>query len=592
MYHLLPELAGDTRVYVDDDSIANVIAGILYPNPTGTKMHAVGEAYRSRTINRIAGNVAANTDRNRHILQTEFSVSEKIDLTPGGFVQLDVSGRFYVQDFPNGAADTPIYATLVDSNGSPITETVTDIQGYDDATTLWTTLPANGTPIVVVNTNAVTSMTTGSVVATTVTSVFSSAQPGDHCELIGGVNAGTYLIDRIIGTELFLTELDGEPLKQASGQSGFDTSDVPTDCKIWSSGHFITNPRLIFSAAIPAGTNYLILGRSGKIGDAVLVFPGVESTFPESSGGAPLSDTLQTAYNAGNTITLAASTDLTISVPASDPGLFEVVGAGTFFKVGNSDSSGRVDVLTAVVDQIGLTATDNIGVSSGAGGIEIYALEAGVIDVHTVGAAVGSDSGNIAIITGGETYTQIGYDSGHLLLASGGAFSVGVDRGSGNVLLYSGDGRGVRGSGEVAITSGSVESAASGNVSLQSGGAILAGPSGNLTLRTGQGAEDDSGTVTITSGDIPSGAAAAISGDIVVGTGSTDGGLSLRRSGAVLITTGAGNTVTGRFSVETGSIPSALPGGYSGPILFETGQARGGGEEAELRTVPSSYRTR
>jgi len=575
MYQLLPELAGNTRVYLDDDTIANVIAGIQYPNPTGTKMHAVGEAYRSRTINRIAGNVAANTDRNRFVLQTEFAVSEKITLTTG-VTDILVSGRYYVQDFLNGAADVPVYATPVDVNGTPIPVTVVDIEAYDDFVGGWVSVPLNSTPIVIVDTNPVTSMTVNSVVATTVLSLFSRAAAGDHCVLVGGVNAGTYLVDRIAGNELFLTNVDGEPLQQLSGQAGFDTSDPPTDCQVISNGHFITNPTVYFSASIPAGINFLLLSRSARIGDTVISLPGTESTFPDSAGGGALSDTLQTAYNAGNTIALAASTNLSIAVPPANPGGFEITGASGYFNVGANDSSGNVTHIAASATTSVFMSSGLVGatiISAGSAGMALGAVEGGFISV-TTHAGVATDSGYIVVQTGGEGLVQTGFDSGALTLGTG-SFASGIHNSgpvnilSGNALSPTGD------SGELSVKTGDVNTGQSGSLFLSTGAAFIEGPTGDADLFSGDAENGDSGAVNIATGNVSGGLDPHNSGSILLRTGNASVVSADRRSGNVRILTGSGRSGTGYFEVLTGSITSPTPGGPSGPILFETGEAHG-----------------
>ena len=564
MYNLLPELAGDTPVFVGDDSIANVIAGILYPNPPGTKMHAVGEAYRSRTINRIAGNVAANTDRNRHIIQEEFSVSERILLTPG-ITQLDVSGRFLVQDFPNGAADLPIFVTLVDSNGTPLVVTATATRYNDDAAG-WIDVHNFSGDVVVVDTNAVVSMTAYSVTAT---SSLANVRAGDLCELAGGVNAGTYIVDLVTGNEVELRALDGEPIVQASGQSGFDKSALPTSCKIIGSGRFLTNPRVTFSAAIPAGTNYVLLGRSTRIGDDVFSLPGVESTFPEYAGGGGGGGTLQIAYNGGNTVDLAAATNLTITTPPAAAADFEVVGSSSgFFKV-SGNVSGDIETIGAYCEDIVFAATNTVlmqsssDMSLGSGGLMRLTTSSGL-----------ADSTDIEVETGDGFIT---FGSGDLLLGSGDCSS-GTSCSSGSATLRSGGGGGTSGnSGSVDVYSGATDTGSSGDVSVQSGAAGFSGYSGRVDVKTGDSVDGDSGRIALSTGAVSGGSSSQVTGDISLTTGDASAGTAIRDSGTISLTTGPANTGSGHINLYTGDIPSSTPGGASGPISITTGQARGTG---------------
>jgi len=255
MYKTFPELVGNTRVYLDDDSPTNSIAGVLYPNPDGTKMHSVNEAYTARGINRIAGNVAANADELFFNQLQEVGYPERID-TAVGIDSITLTGRFLCQGI-----ELSDYTKIIridtgeqyfESFGSLLE--VIEIT-YDDAI-LGDRRVDNLTPAIEVTVVASSTQVTAMLRHGVQTSAdITAARVGDICILSGGsANDGSYLIAGINGDVLALVNTDGSPIQLGPlSLSGFDVNSPPNAFKVVGNGRFLTNPTVHFSFKVPSG---------------------------------------------------------------------------------------------------------------------------------------------------------------------------------------------------------------------------------------------------------------------------------------------------------------------------------------------------
>jgi len=323
-------------------------------------------------------------------------------------------------------------------------------------------------------------------------------------------------------------------------------------------------------AGIPApvgSTLHRDSGGTGTTGEMWLKTGAADTAWEIIIVGTAGQETLQEAYEFGNTITTSApegpfdvSGTEAISLDAQTASNFTVDGANLLLStttsgalqlssdaniVQSASTSWAASTVTgAATITSGLTATvqstgDATFRSTGQGGNVV------VTTANTGAGAVGDIS-----LTGGD-YTGVGSETGGGISLTGGSATSGTGSDGGELTFTAGDGFGAFSGGAVTTTAGA--GGATGD-----GGAIL------ITSGAGGITSGASGNVTISSGDVPVGNSDA-SGNISVGSATPTG---TGNSGDVDITTGDSDSAAGALSITTGLGDTA---GNSGDITVQAG---------------------
>jgi len=266
MHKSLPELTGNTRVYLDDDSPTNSVAGVLYPNPPGTKMHSVNETYTCRGVNRIIGNVAANVDTLFVNQLREVAEPERVVL-PTGVQDFTIPFRFAAQGVNLVEMTKFVHQVTNEEYFSAFDDKIEVIEiRYTDAALgdiRVDNLPPS-TDITIVNSSTlITAMLRHGL---RVTAVLTAASIGDVCILSGGANDGRYLIIGIDSGDISLANIDGSPVQLGPlSLTGFDVTSPPATFKVVGNGRFLTNAKVVLPEKVPSGGPYeVIVGKATR----------------------------------------------------------------------------------------------------------------------------------------------------------------------------------------------------------------------------------------------------------------------------------------------------------------------------------------
>jgi hypothetical protein len=280
-------------------------------------------------------------------------------------------------------------------------------------------------------------------------------------------------------------------------------------------------------------------------------------SFAQISGGGGGSDTLQSAYNNGNTITTASSTPIAFTLTSGD---FTVQGGGSV-AFGNTTEVGSFSVFSA--GTLTLQSRDTTS-------LDMQASDAGAKTLTIAASNAGAGSGNIAVTADDAIDVDAGGDVS--INSTGGALNFGNDANTGTINI--GTGAAARtlnignSTGATAINmdagTGGVTIDATGSISIDGVGASnLTTDTGTLTLST-----TTSGNVDITSVDavnVSSGTTTDIqatgnvtidsdTGSIGIGTDADDGAIDIGTgTTAGRVITIGNNTGTTGVAIEAGS---------------------------------------
>jgi hypothetical protein len=280
-------------------------------------------------------------------------------------------------------------------------------------------------------------------------------------------------------------------------------------------------------------------------------------SFAQISGGGGGSDTLQSAYNNGNTITTASSTPIAFTLTSGD---FTVQGGGSV-AFGNTTEVGSFSVFSA--GTLTLQSRDTTS-------LDMQASDAAAKTLTIAASNAGAGSGNIAVTADDAIDVDAGGDVS--INSTGGALNFGNDANTGTINI--GTGAAARtlnignSTGATAINmdagTGGVTIDATGSISIDGVGASnLTTDTGTLTLST-----TTSGNVDITSVDavnVSSGTTTDIqatgnvtidsdTGSIGIGTDADDGAIDIGTgTTAGRVITIGNNTGTTGVAIEAGS---------------------------------------
>jgi len=380
------------------------------------------------------------------------------------------------------------------------------------------------------------------------------------------------------------------------------------------------------AAGVPAPVGSILhrdSGGAGTTGQMWIKTGAPDTAWEQVRTGTSGSDTLQTAYEAGNTIVtsgafgaLDVSGTEAISLDAGAASNFTVAGADLTLATTTSgdvdiDSDGSVDITAATSilltgdagtgAPVGITAgsssaatgggvaiTGGDGGTLGAGGD--LQFEAGsattdglggnvVITAGDGGAATGNNGGNVLIDAGSETgalfandgQIQIGVTTANSIFIGGNSFTGPSTPNrtelAGNITTVIGD------SSLDLISRGSTAATATGPVTLQSGNITGGGTvsSGAVTVETGStdttGGTGGTGDLTLGSG-VSTGSAAS-SGNVSLGSGTGE------FTGDVDISTGVAGASAGTINITAGSGGNTTAIGLGGSINIIAGDSNG-----------------